>query len=407
MIAGSVALQLSRVHWVRAEVVVEVRTDLDGGQPAAAGVVSRAARGQTSAAGRAGYFAAISAKRHRRLTAPRRRINPRTTKHGTGQRDLLASGMPASGGHRRMSDAGTIAPAHAQCRKGVRSRSPERKPEGRGRGRGPGRHVKRRQPPGATARRGDRQAAVQPSQQRHRAHADGHASSSGSGGAAHYRSATDAIRIDSKVVAMNVSDSFAHVWLIPRLPDFQKRHPGIAIDMGTARPVVLDDSVELAISYSTHEAVQGPPGSHAIELLKDFGLPMAAPGLALAKSGGTRDIRALPLISSTPDDWTGVAGCGKRRRFRRAACCLSLRYGSCRSCRGRPVSAWRCCRPTSASRDRERPGGSLRRLSAAILWRLLAGDGASAAPPAQLFATGCSRGPGIRPHHQHGGSSPP
>ena len=70
--------------------------------------------------------------------------------------------------------------------------------------------------------------------------------------------ATEAIRVDSKVVTMNMSDSFAHIWLIPRLPDFQQRHPGIAIDMGTARPVVLDDSVELAITYSTHQAVQGP-----------------------------------------------------------------------------------------------------------------------------------------------------
>ena len=58
------------------------------------------------------------------------------------------------------------------------------------------------------------------------------------------------------------------LWLIPRLADFQKRHPRIAIEMATVRrPVVLDDSVEMTISYSP---TRRPPVSGAIELLKDF-----------------------------------------------------------------------------------------------------------------------------------------
>jgi LysR family transcriptional regulator, glycine cleavage system transcriptional activator len=109
--------------------------------------------------------------------------------------------------------------------------------------------------------------------------------------------AAEAIRTDAKVVTLNVTNGFALLWLIPRLPDFQKRHPRIAVEMATVRrPVVLDDSVEMAISYSR----QGPPVTAAVELLKDLALPMAAAGVS---PGLARDIRGVSLISSTPDDW--------------------------------------------------------------------------------------------------------
>jgi LysR family glycine cleavage system transcriptional activator len=114
--------------------------------------------------------------------------------------------------------------------------------------------------------------------------------------------ATEAIRLDTKVVALNVTTSFALRWLIPRLADFHKRHPRIGIEMVTVRrPIVLDDSVEMTIVYSEH----GPPVSGAIELVKDFALPMAAAGLWRDNSGRARDIRSVPLISSRVDclDW--------------------------------------------------------------------------------------------------------
>jgi LysR family glycine cleavage system transcriptional activator len=54
--------------------------------------------------------------------------------------------------------------------------------------------------------------------------------------------ATEVIRTDTKAVALNVTNGFALLWLIPRLPDFQKRQPRIAVEMDTVRrPVVLDD----------------------------------------------------------------------------------------------------------------------------------------------------------------------
>jgi LysR family transcriptional regulator, glycine cleavage system transcriptional activator len=112
--------------------------------------------------------------------------------------------------------------------------------------------------------------------------------------------ATEALRIGTKVVALNVTTSFAHRWLIPRLPDFQKRHPGIGIEMATVlRPIALDDSVEMTITYS-HGA---STFSNAVELMKDFAVPMVAAGSLHDRSGRARDIRAVPLIASTKDDW--------------------------------------------------------------------------------------------------------
>jgi LysR family transcriptional regulator, glycine cleavage system transcriptional activator len=111
--------------------------------------------------------------------------------------------------------------------------------------------------------------------------------------------ATEAIRIDTKVVALNVTNAFALVWLIPRLADFQKRYPRIAIDMDTVRlPIVLDDSMEMTISYARAQPVSG-----AIELVKDLEIPMAASGLWQDRRGRSRDLGAVPLISSTADDW--------------------------------------------------------------------------------------------------------
>jgi LysR family transcriptional regulator, glycine cleavage system transcriptional activator len=113
--------------------------------------------------------------------------------------------------------------------------------------------------------------------------------------------ATDAIRMDRQVVAMNVTTWFALHWLVPRLSDFQKRHPGIAIEMAVVRrPVIADVGVEMTISYSLFR----PPVAGATELLKDFAIPMAAPGVAHDAHGRARDIRSLPLISSTttPED---------------------------------------------------------------------------------------------------------
>src|SRR6185369_8307386 len=54
--------------------------------------------------------------------------------------------------------------------------------------------------------------------------------------------ASDAIRMEGRVVTMNISSSLAQFWLVPRMIEFQARHPRIAVEMETERrPIVLDE----------------------------------------------------------------------------------------------------------------------------------------------------------------------
>jgi DNA-binding transcriptional LysR family regulator len=112
--------------------------------------------------------------------------------------------------------------------------------------------------------------------------------------------ASDAIRKESRVVTMSISSSLAQFWLVPRLVDFQARHPKIAIDMETERrPVVLDDSIDLAVSYSRN----GPPAAGAVRLLTDRAIPMAARSFDRGRRAAPDRIEDVPLISSTQDGW--------------------------------------------------------------------------------------------------------
>jgi DNA-binding transcriptional LysR family regulator len=112
--------------------------------------------------------------------------------------------------------------------------------------------------------------------------------------------ASDAIRKETRIVTMNISSSLAQLWLIPRLAEFRARHPMIAIDMETERrPVVLDEDLDLAVSYSR----SGPPVAGAKRLLTEKVIPMAAPAFRRSGRIATERIEAAALISSTRDDW--------------------------------------------------------------------------------------------------------
>jgi DNA-binding transcriptional LysR family regulator len=112
--------------------------------------------------------------------------------------------------------------------------------------------------------------------------------------------ASDAIRKEARVVTMNISSSLAQLWLVPRLAEFQARHPKIAIDMETERrPVVLDEDLDLAVSYSR----SGPPAFGAKRLLTEKVIPMAAPAFKRNHRMATERIEDAPLISSTRNDW--------------------------------------------------------------------------------------------------------
>lgn len=211
--------------------------------------------------------------------------------------------------------------------------------------------------------------------------------------------ATEAIRMDTKAVALNVTNGFALLRLIPRLPDFQKRQPRIAVEMDTVRrPVVLDDSVELAISCSRH----APPVADAVELLKGLGLPMAASGLLPVKSGRARDIRGVPLISSTPDDWDwrGWARDNniefEQLRVAYRFDCESASLAACRAGFGVALVPTEIGAPEVES-GLLVPFGTFRKRYFGSYWLVAA---ARLRRPAQIFRTWLLKvAPGIQPHH--------
>lgn len=105
--------------------------------------------------------------------------------------------------------------------------------------------------------------------------------------------------------------SFTHCWLLPRLPDFTRRHPDIRLSLETNIALVRfdDEGPDLAIRH-------GPghwPGLAAQFLLDETLFPVASPNLpGLDQVREPADIARLPLISDISRqgwrDWFRAAG---------------------------------------------------------------------------------------------------
>lgn len=103
-------------------------------------------------------------------------------------------------------------------------------------------------------------------------------------------------------LAISAAPTFGLRWLMPRLPRFKARHPGIAITLDTAhRPVEFPrDGVDLAIRMGT-----GPwPGLEAMHLVTESLIPVCAPSLA-PTIAGEADLAAVPLLHVTQvsEEW--------------------------------------------------------------------------------------------------------
>lgn len=111
---------------------------------------------------------------------------------------------------------------------------------------------------------------------------------------------------------LGVVPTFATRWLMPRLPDFAKQHPGVTVHMTTrVRPFLFDDSpLDAALFASTG----GWPGTEATFVLPERLIAVASP--ALVGDRGIRraaDIAKLPLLhqATRPYSWRQwFAACG-------------------------------------------------------------------------------------------------
>ncbi|HYG89717.1 MAG TPA: transcriptional regulator GcvA [Azospirillum sp.] len=137
--------------------------------------------------------------------------------------------------------------------------------------------------------------------------------------------ATDAVpgRRSGGHLSISVAPTFALRWLIPRLPAFNERHPGISVSLDTAHRQ-LDfprDGVDLGIRLG-----RGPwPALAAVKLLEEVLVPVCAPDLA-ARIRTVEDLRGVPLlhVASVSEDWpawleatgnTGVVDVAQGLRF--------------------------------------------------------------------------------------------
>ncbi len=98
-----------------------------------------------------------------------------------------------------------------------------------------------------------------------------------------------------RVVTVTTAMTFASLWLVPQLADFQQRHPDIAVHVA-ADNSVLDlerERMDVAIRYSTHRLA----GPDALRLLGERVLPVCSPKLpGLKKLRAPADLKGFVLL---------------------------------------------------------------------------------------------------------------
>lgn len=82
---------------------------------------------------------------------------------------------------------------------------------------------------------------------------------------------------ESRVVTVTSAMTFASLWLVPRLADFQRQHPQIEVRVAADNTLrdLERDRLDLAIRYSTREQA----GAGALHLFSERVLPVCSPAL--------------------------------------------------------------------------------------------------------------------------------
>ncbi len=113
----------------------------------------------------------------------------------------------------------------------------------------------------------------------------------------HIDAATNAVRtaVESPTVSISVSTSFATWWLLPRLPDFKRRHPDIELRLVTTDTddAIRLDELDLWIPLGLVERGD----VDAVPLCPEALVPVATPELAATQSSWTPStLRTAPLL---------------------------------------------------------------------------------------------------------------
>jgi LysR family transcriptional regulator, glycine cleavage system transcriptional activator len=115
-------------------------------------------------------------------------------------------------------------------------------------------------------------------------------------------------------VTLGVLPSFGVRWLLPRLPRFRSRCPGIELGIDSSREVAHfgRDDVDAAIRF----APRAPRGVHAERLLSEVLFPVCAPRLA-RRLRSPADLAGVPILHDDAEprqggwkEWLRAAGAG-------------------------------------------------------------------------------------------------
>ncbi|MGR3495306.1 LysR substrate-binding domain-containing protein [Citreimonas sp.] len=104
-------------------------------------------------------------------------------------------------------------------------------------------------------------------------------------------------------LSLAILPSFGMRWLIPRLPDFARRHPEVTIDLGTRlRPFAFSSE---AFDAAIHHGAPDWPGTHHLTLMADRSRPVAAPALLPEGPVSLARLARLPLLhmQTRPRAW--------------------------------------------------------------------------------------------------------
>ncbi|HWX50163.1 MAG TPA: LysR family transcriptional regulator [Roseomonas sp.] len=120
---------------------------------------------------------------------------------------------------------------------------------------------------------------------------------------ARLRAATAALDARPAPLRLRAYTTWALRWLIPRLPDFRARHPGLEVELATSTTLVdfAREGVDAAVRSAPAES---PPAPGALRLQPLLVAPFAAPALA-GPARHRRDISEMRLLGSRvrPLDW--------------------------------------------------------------------------------------------------------
>lgn len=103
-------------------------------------------------------------------------------------------------------------------------------------------------------------------------------------------------RREDRTILVSLTTSLALKWIVPRLPDFHKRHPDISVLLDTTDSVVdfQKEPIDVALRFGGGSY----PGLYAKELVKETLVPVASPALltGLELPLSPKEMIKMPLV---------------------------------------------------------------------------------------------------------------